>query len=126
MYYAKLGRFIQYDSLSVDGITYKYVFAKSCPTNYTDPLGLWSISTIENGKPRKYGLAVSHQGDNIIGLANIIGLDADQYKLWLSRMDPDRGYPVQIDRPVGTLVALQSITQPIPAGIEFFFLTLIL
>jgi RHS repeat-associated protein len=80
-YDATLGRWISQDPIGFEaGDANLYRYVGNGPTNASDPYGLWEVTRSGGRK----ATAVAEAGDTIRELARDIGLDAHEYKEWLS------------------------------------------
>ena len=74
------GRWLQRDPAGyVDGMNL-YEYARSTPGLRTDDLGLWSVERMGDWTAR----ATSANNDGILALANVIKLDPNQWRKWLT------------------------------------------
>ena len=74
---------------------YLYAFAGNDPVNSIDFAGLWKIERAGQDKAS----AKPDSGDTIAGLAGIIGLNASEYRNWLSLVGPTR-MPTSVSQPI--------------------------
>ncbi len=82
-YGPRLGRWLSRDPIMESGGANLYGYVQNAPTFDSDSLGLWKILRVGLLK----ALATVENGDTVASLAKAIGLDCDDYTLWLGLTD---------------------------------------
>ena len=84
-YGADLGRFPTRDPIGLAALVNPYGYVLANPLNGIDPYGLWKV--MRNRQPKAVAVA-DKQNDTIRTLANYIGLNASEFKSWVTPLGP--------------------------------------
>jgi hypothetical protein len=84
-YNPAIGRFLQLDPIGYDDGMNPYQFVGSNPVRFVDPMGTWKI---ERKRTSNWAFARAEDGDTWTTLAEHTGLDAAEYRLWVSLANP--------------------------------------